>query len=156
MRDCRLKNKFVVNRLSKDDFLSVKELEKCITNRKKDVDKSKVNWLNTHEIFIEKREPTILKMRRHIGDVFQIVNIEKFGRGPKPQFKSVKLTTLWPEGRPLSNKKVENLAKLLQLVDDEDKSFWQFIGNIQASEFEDDIDGFGATIDFDPEEECID
>lgn len=70
MRNCRLKNKFVVNRMSKDDFFSVKELEKSVTNRKKDVDKTKVNWLNIHEIFIEKSQPTILKMRRQIRDVF--------------------------------------------------------------------------------------
>lgn len=45
MKSCRTKNQFQVNRLSSQDFFSVRKLEELITNRKVDINKQKINWI---------------------------------------------------------------------------------------------------------------
>lgn len=54
MRECRTKNVFEVKRMSLEDFFSVHGLESLITNRKVDLNREKVSWLETHEILMEK------------------------------------------------------------------------------------------------------
>lgn len=151
MKDCRLENKFQVNRLSSEDFFSVKELEKLITNRKVDVNKQKINWMETHEIRLEKSQPNILKMKRKMNDDFQSVDIAK-GSANKIDFGRVELEPLWPNGRPLSKEKLKDLQEMMELVPKKYKYFYEFLEVAAAHEFIDDVDGFGETIDFDPEE----
>lgn len=150
MKECRVKNKFVVNRLSSHEFFSVKNLEKVITNRKIDVNKSKINWLETHEIVIEKSQPGVIKMRKKIDGDFQSVNIEKKGVNASV-FGTIKLDQLWPNGKPLSKEKIDDIKKILNLVPDEDKHFYSFLDTVASGDFVDDIDGFGETTDFDLE-----
>lgn len=149
MEACRIENKFVVNRMSAKDFFSVKNLEAAITNRKKDTSNQKINWLDTHEILLEKSQPTVIQMRNKIDGVFQSVNIEK-GRG-KLDLKSIILNELWPEGRPLSKEKIKDLKEMLLLVPDEHKHFYDFLDHVPGADFIDDVDGFGESIDFEVE-----
>lgn len=149
MENCRIENKFCVERLHSEDFFSVKQLEEAITNRKKDINNVKVSWLNTHEILIEKSDPFTIKMRKHFQGVFQSVNIKK--RGPPIDLQSIELKNLWPFGKPLSNEKVKDLKDLLHLIPDDKKEFYAFLDDIQTREFEDDIEGFGEVIDFELE-----
>lgn len=149
METCRNKNKFEVIRMKPEDFFSSKSLEEMITNRKVDVKKSKVSWLDTHEILIDKFHPNIIKMRKRIGDEFQTVDISK-AKTPM-DFKNVKLLHLWPNGRPLSKEKVKDLKEMLHLVDDEDKPFYDFLQNINTEQFVDDVDGYCENIDFEQE-----
>lgn len=151
MRNCRIKNKFQVNRLSSDDFFSVQKLEELIVNRKMDVNKQKINWMETHEILLEKSHPNIIKMKRKFKDEFQSVDIAKRGTNVI-DFESVELDRLWPNGRPLSKAKLEDLKEMMELVPDKYKYFYEFLLDCTAHNFDDDIDGFGEGIDFDPEE----
>lgn len=57
MKECRRKNKFVVNKKNSEDMVSVQQLLKCITNRKVDSKKVKIGWLSTHKIQLLKDEP---------------------------------------------------------------------------------------------------
>lgn len=154
MKTSRQNNPFEVNRMSSDDFLSSKLLEKATTNRKVDINKQKINWLQTHEILLEKSEPTIIKMRPSIGGDFQIVNIAK-GRagGNQELLKSIKLETLWPEGKALSKEKIKDIKELLALVPPDVLPKYSFLGNVQVNDFIDDVDGFGEVIDFEIERE---
>ncbi|CAG9840720.1 unnamed protein product [Diabrotica balteata] len=78
MRSCRVKNKFVVNRLRSEEMVSVSLLLQSITNRKTDINKDVINWLKTHVIHTTKENPTILYMKKHVRDQqFSEVNIEK-------------------------------------------------------------------------------
>lgn len=149
MKNCRTEKKFIVNRMSSKDFFSVKNLEAAITNRKKDISNQKINWLDTHEILLEKSQPTIIKMKKKFDDDFQSVNIAK--AGSQLDFKNVVLDELWPEGRPLSKEKVKDLKEIMSLVPDEYKYFYEFLENTQTAEFIDDLDGFGETVDFEIE-----
>lgn len=152
MEDCRDKNKFEVVRIKSEDFFSVEKLENLITNRKVDIMKVKISWLETHEILIDKSHPNIIKMRKRIGDEFQTIDIAK--AKTKLDFKNVKLEQLWPNNRPLSKEKINDLNEMLELVDDKDKPFYDFLkNNTTTAEFEDDVDGFCENIDFDLEDE---
>lgn len=148
MEDCRVENKFDVSRMSPDEFYSVKKLESLITNRKKDINNTKINWLETHEIVLEKTQPGIIKMQKN--GIFQSVNLQKLGR--KLDFISVVLDKLWPNGKPLSKEKVKDLNDLLKLVPEEHRHFYEFLNEVPTAEFEDDVDGFGEFIDFDVED----
>lgn len=151
MKKCRIKNKFEVNRMLKHDFFSIKKMEDLITNRKIDIFKNKISWLETHEILIDKFQPMLIKMRKTMDGDFQSINIEKLGcKGTN--FATVELDHLWPQGRPLSKKKVDDLKNILELVPDKYKYFYSFLGVVESREFDDDIDGFGESVDFDVEE----
>lgn len=150
MEDCRKENKFEVVRMSPVDFFPIKTMEEVITNRKVDVNKKKINWLETHEIVLNKFRPNIITMKKKIGGVYQEMDIAK--ARTQTDFKNIDLEQLWPNGRPLSNAKVKDLKEMLDLVDDEDKPFYDFLNDVKTDEFIDDVDGFGQTIDFELEE----
>lgn len=149
MRNCRTRNKFVVNRMSPENFFSVNNLEALITNRKVDVNKRKVSWLNTHEILIEKDHPGFIKMSEKIGGPYQIVNLQKVGC--QLDLKDVVLGSLWPAGRPLSKEKIKDLKDMLELVPAEYREFYTRLDRVPGGDFVDCIDGFGESCDFDVE-----
>lgn len=150
MEDCRKENKFEVIRMSTEDFFSITKMEEVVTNRKVDVNKTKINWLDTHEILLDKFHPHILKMSKRINGPYQAVDISK--ARTETDFKSIVLDQLWPKGRPLSEAKVKDLKEMLCLVDEEDKHFYAFLNNVQTEDFVDDVDGYGQSIDFEIDE----
>lgn len=150
-RKCRRKNKFVVTRLQREDFRSILPLENVITNRKVDIDKNKISWLNTIEIELQSNSPTKIYMRSKLTDQPQVLNISKL-RKNKPRFDQIELPLLWPNGRELSDAKVRDLKEILKLVPNDSKLFYQFLKTVKTSEFVDDIEGFGLTIGFDAEQ----
>lgn len=150
MEDCRQQNKFCVNRMLPEEFLSVKNLTDNTTNRKKDSNKEKVSWMSTHEIILEKSEPLKIKMKKHMNAEIQTINIEKKGCDKK-KFKKKKLGQLWPKGRPLSKEKVKDLKSMMFLVDEEDMHFYDFLKKVTSREFIDDVEGYGEAVDFDVE-----
>lgn len=152
MEDCRKENKFEVIRMSpSEEFFSVKTLEEVITNRKVDVNKKKISWLDTHEIILDKSLPNILKMQKNCYGDYQVVDIAK--ARTEVDLKSIDLEHLWPNGRPLSKEKVKDLKEMLELVDEEDRPFYAFLDDVTTNEFVDDVDGYGETVDFEVEEQ---
>ncbi|CAG9822849.1 unnamed protein product [Phaedon cochleariae] len=150
MTNCRRKNPFVVTRLSKTDFVSVSPLQKLITNRKLDIEKNKISWLNTCEIELRKVDPFKLYMNSRLGDDPKIVDISKGGRKNRTTFDT-ELPLLWPDGRELSAAKIKDLKEMMRLVPNDSKSFHDFLKTVTSGDFEDDAEGFGASIDFDVE-----
>lgn len=125
-------------------------MEEVITNRKTDINKQKINWMETHEILLDKRHLTIIKMRRRLDDEFQVVDLAKSNG---TDFDSVELGQLWPNGRPISQAKKEDIKELLQLVPNKHRHRYSFLGIVPTRDFEDDIDGFGDEIDFELDQE---
>lgn len=151
MRNCRRKNQFIVTRLGKTDFISVSPLQKLITNRKVDIEKNKISWLNTCEIGLQKDNPFKLYMKCRVTDEPHIVDISK-GRKNKTTLFDAELPLLWPNGRELSAAKIKDLKEMLKLIPNDSKSFYDFLKTITPGDFADDTEGFGADIDFDVEE----
>lgn len=148
MKDCRLDNKFRVNRMSPDEeFFSVDNLLKYTTNRKTDCNKAKISWMETHEIVMEKSNPLTIQMKKQVDGESQSVNLTKKGCDVMG-FKQIELEKLWPEGRPLTPEKVKDLKSMMYLIDDEAKPFYDFLDNVCTAEFVDDLEGFGEAIDF--------
>lgn len=71
MKNRRIENKFTVKRMTPQDFFSVQNMEDAITNRKYDEHKNKINWLETHEILIDKFHPSIIKMKKKLTTIFK-------------------------------------------------------------------------------------
>ena len=151
MAKCRRKRKFLITRIQKNDFLSVENLVKAITNRKVDVAKNKVSWLSCHEILLNKDQPTTLFMRSNLIQEHQKVSIEKQGKGRKPSIKDIELPLLWPHGKPISSEKLKDLKEMYKLIPKDVQQFYKVILSSITAEFQDDVDGFGASIDFDAE-----
>lgn len=150
MRECRTKNVFEVKRMSPNDFFSVHGLESLITNRKVDLDREKVSWLETHEILMEKNQPGIIKMRKKIDGPFQSVDLKKAGY--PLDMKNIILGSLWPTGRNLSKEKIKDLRSMIDLIPPEYQHFYyERLNRVGEADFIDDIDGFGETIDFEVE-----
>lgn len=150
MKECRTKNGFEVKRMSAEDFFSVHGLESLITNRKVDLNREKVSWLDTHEILMEKSQPGIIKMRKKIDGPFQSVNLNKTGY--LLDMKDTVLGSLWPTGRNLSKEKIKDLRSLIDLIPPEHQHFYyERLNRVGEADFIDDIDGFGETIDFELE-----
>lgn len=156
MKSCRRKNKFEVIKLTKNDFHSIKPILNQITNRKTDIHKNKLSWLETHEIQLKKSEPTTLFMKTKLSCEAASVDI---GKGTKKRRKpidfNVDLPLLYPEGRELSNDKIKDLKEVVKLVPADAKPFYNFLKTMKGGDFIDDIDGFGSTLDFEPEDETL-
>lgn len=81
------------------------------------------------------------------------MDITKKCKGCKQEYdKSIELPLLWPNGKPLSTAKLNDLKELLQLVPPDAKHFYTFLDNAESHEFDDDVEGFGPAIDFQFEE----
>ena len=135
-------------------MVSVRLLEKSITNRKVDLNKTSISWLKTHEININKERPTILYMKNHVlDDNFFEVNIEKMGKGRKRDLKLIDLPPLWPEGKPLSAEKIKDLKDMCILIPQDAKSFYDFLENRESADFQEDLEGIGFNLDFQVDED---
>nr|CAI5863052.1 unnamed protein product [Callosobruchus analis] len=155
MRNCRQKQKFLVNRMTRLDMISVSNMERAITNRKSDVNKENISWLKTHEILLKKDNPT-LYMRNHITDTnFSEVSIEKAGKGRKPDLKLIELPLLWPNGKPLSAEKAKELKDILKLVPQDAKPFYAFLRSSETEDYDEDIEGLGPNIDIEIDESFL-
>lgn len=149
---CKKQNKFVINLMEPDDFYSTEDIEKQISNRKVTIDKEKVSWLKTKIIYLEKSKPnSIFFCESHSPEEnqFKEIDISKSTRGKKIPIDPQRLKLHYPEGKPISKKKWDDIKTLLKFLPKDAIEFYR-IKNVEK--FEDDIDGFGSTIDFDFED----
>nr|CAI5827690.1 unnamed protein product [Callosobruchus analis] len=133
MRNCRQKQKFLVNRMTRLDMISVSNMERAITNRKSDVNKENISWLKTHEILLKKDNPTTLYMRNHITET----NFSE------------------PNGKPISAEKAKDLKDILKLVPQDAKLFYAFLRSSETEDYDEDIEGLGPNIDFEIDESFL-
>lgn len=152
MKNCRRKTPLVITEMKKEHFFSVADLEKEITNRKTDTNKEKISWLRTRVIKIEKEKPfsIFLKYTHNENDDFHEVLLNKNPKRQPPLAFKNDVEILWPNGKEISNKKLEDIKSLLPFIPKDAKSFYR---NLNGMDFDDDLDGYGENLDFEPEEE---
>lgn len=152
MRKARKKNPLVVKSMLKEEFFGTCQIEKNITNRKKDVRKNKINWLETRSIQLHKDKPHSIFMSKNFNKDYVEVDIEKKSRGFKRPnfFYSPKLVSLWPDGKPISVEKLNDIQSYLQLIPPDCQDFFKNLTS--SADIIDDVDGFNAGLDFDVEE----
>lgn len=156
MRKCRKKNKLIVTKMEKEDFLGTNSLEKQIVNRKKDVTGNTVSWLKTREIEINRQNPWSIILRQCFDSANgQEVYLKRRNSNRHSAFSNFiyNLEPLWPSGKAISPAKLEDLKSLLYLIPDDSKEFYQ---NLHAeATIIDDIDGFDGEPDFPLEYDSI-
>lgn len=147
MKNCRKIKPMIVDRLTKEDFLSSRNLETKITNRKKAVDGSKISWLDTKEIVLKKEEMYFIFMRNNLDDELKEVSIKKNIRS-RTVITNSDMDLLWPTGKAISEAKLSDIKSILHLIPNDAKDFYK---TLTSSDIEDDIDGFTGPIDFEVE-----
>ncbi|KAK5640934.1 hypothetical protein RI129_009481 [Pyrocoelia pectoralis] len=84
IKGCRKRNPIEVVFLEKNDFVGTGNIEKLITNRKKDVNETKINWLQIKEIKIQQDKPySIFIKNMHNAPDYSEINIKKRQGRPK-------------------------------------------------------------------------
>lgn len=125
--------KFKVIEMSREDFFSCKRLELITTNRKKSLNKDKVEWLKIQKIVYNRLTPFNMKIYKH-GSIEPIeVSLKKRGKmNELSTFENVSMEPLYAQNRAIKRKKYDDLQKLLEFVPDEFQWFYTSL------KFEDD------------------
>ena len=98
---------YVVTRMEMEDFISVVELMKIITNRKVDEQKKKVNWLKMRKIVYDREQPmTIFAYDDTNG--MQRIDVKK-RKIPEDAMQFSETPLLYPLGNAISNAKFDDL-----------------------------------------------
>ncbi|XP_050510421.1 uncharacterized protein LOC126887115 [Diabrotica virgifera virgifera] len=154
LENCSKKKKFVACEMTKDDFFGTSQIEKSITNRKTNINNEKISWLKARVIMLDKDHPQsiFMKYSHKESEEFKEINIKKITKGRPSDnnnsFFASKLFKLYPDGKELSQKKIADLKTLMSFVPNDVKHFYR---DLRGANFEDDVEGFGETIDFDVE-----
>lgn len=152
MKSCRRKNPLIITEMSGSQFFSVGDLEKEIVNRKIDVSKNKISWLKTKVIKLVKEKPfsIFLKYSHDENDEFHEVLLQKNVKRQAPASFKSDLQILWPNGKEISNLKLQDIKSLMPFIPMDAKAFYK---NLKGMNFDDDLDGFGNQLDFEPDDE---
>nr|CAI5839627.1 unnamed protein product [Callosobruchus analis] len=139
----------VEERMKKEDFSSTKCLENQITNRKQSIEKEKINWLNIKKIKICKNNPFQFFITTSYNQTdYTEVDLKKKRRRRTTFHKDLPL--LWPNGKPISSKKLEDIKSFMHLISQQFQDFYEAL--VSADDLEDDIEGYNQnTLDFELE-----
>lgn len=143
---CRKKIKFQVTRMVSTEFYSNAKLEQQINNLKFDINKKKISWLQTREIFLDREKPFSLYMKNNFNDEQYVkVDIRKKHAG-RPAFFKDMLIPMWPTGKKISAPKLQDIKSIMHLIPFDCKPFYK---NLYSDEtLEDYIDSFNGSPDF--------
>jgi len=135
---------FDVVEMKREDFLSTKQLEGAITNRKHTVDGVKINWLNMRQIQVRREKEGSLFFRYTYSSSEEWKEISIAKRGKKLQ--SVLQMPLYNSLRPLTDAKKRDIMSLMLLIPPIHHPFYESLKG--AGKDDDDIDGLPADLDF--------
>lgn len=114
--------KYTVFEMNREDFLSCAQLEKIITNRKKSIDGSKINWLQFHKIINLQSNPFDLVVENYSQPQTHI-SLKK--RWKSNTFSKAKFTSLYTGPRPIKKVKFDDLQNLLKYIDPQYHDFYK-------------------------------
>lgn len=149
IKTCTKKTPLVPIKMEKEDFVSTEKLEKNITNRKMFINKVKVNWLKTKHIQIRKDNVHSVFMSSDNNEEYQELYIGRKFKGSALPLCSELLIPLWPDGKPITQAKLDDLKSMFSLIPEDCLSFYK---NLQGIEGPDYIEGFAGEQDFEFEE----
>lgn len=134
--------------MAKENFWSTSPLEKTIVNRKHDIHNNKVNWLELRQIRITKEKPYSIFMNKDFDENFVEVNIQRrtAGRPKSSPDLAAFLVPLWPNGKPVSLPKLQDIKSIMHLIPGDARQFYE---NLTSDpDIVDDVDGIDGTLDF--------
>ena len=109
-------NPFEVFEMDQDDFVAIKELKEHITNRKKTVNKSKVDWLFIRWIRVTQSKPLAFQFRCSLNELeaWKVVDVKKRARGRPVDMGRLTISPLYSGPRPI--KKAKMISSLCFLL----------------------------------------
>jgi hypothetical protein len=133
------KNKFESIKMEKNYFKNTAVIEENMVNRKKTDSEDKVEWLKIKEMRFKMEAPGLMEYKYTHNSLvsFDSVNLNKRLKGRPSNLGSLILTTLYPNGRKLSDEKLKDVKSLLQFMP---PMFHTFYTNLEANTNEDVIE----------------
>jgi len=152
MNDCRSRNRFVVTRMDRQDFVSTSSLEQCTVNRKVDSSRNIVSWLHAREIHLSKEKPDHLYLSTTFDPNDRVeVDVGKRLRGHHQslfvkRLSQGSLEKLYPQPKPIAPAKLADLRSLMDFIPKNCHSFYESLAS--SNDVQDDVDMFGIAPDF--------
>ncbi|XP_047518759.1 uncharacterized protein LOC125058680 [Pieris napi] len=150
IKTCTKKNPLVPMKMKRNDFVSTEKLEKNITNRKMFVNKVKVNWLKTKHIQLRKENEHSFFMKTDDNEHYQELHIGRKYKGSLLPLSAELLVPLWPEGKPITQAKLNDLKSMFNLIPEDCLLFYK---NLKGMEGPDFIEGFSGEADYELEDQ---
>ena len=118
VKKSRRVNPFHVTEMSKDDFLSFKDLTAAIVNRKKDIHVQSVEWLKMRWISVSKDKPLRFSVRYNHNtlEALKTVDLKRKSKGRPIDLGRINLKPLYDGPRAINPNKLNDLKSLLQFV----------------------------------------
>lgn len=151
IKKCKKRKPLQVYKMNKADFYSTEKLEKNTTNRKKFTDKTKVNWIKTKEIRIEKEKVFSIFMKPSLEEDYKELTIEKKVKGETRNINMSDFCLLWPDGKAIAPAKLADLQSMYQYIPEDCHKFYKNLKSMEG--MIDDVDGFGGEPDFEMQED---
>ncbi|KAH9642120.1 hypothetical protein HF086_007430 [Spodoptera exigua] len=114
---------------------------------------NKVNWLKTKHIQLRKDNVHSVFMRSDDIEEYQELYIGRKFKGSVLPLSSELLTPLWPDGKPITQAKLNDIKSMLSQVKLIPEDCLFFYKNLQGMEGPDNIEGFSGEQDFDFEDD---
>jgi len=151
IREARSSSKpFKVVEMTQNDFFSTAALEKAIVNRKTSTSKEPISWMNARQIQVRCDHPLSLFFRYTHDplpdDAWIDISLAKRGQ----KIAGILGTNLFDAPRSVTTAKKKDLS-LLPFVPPIHHQFFQSIR--AGGKVENDVDGHGAELDFEIEQE---
>ncbi|CAG4933957.1 unnamed protein product [Parnassius apollo] len=153
MTSCRKRNKLTATKMECLDFVGVYKMMKTIVKRKKDIEGNAISWLKTKEINIFKNRPDRIFLSTCRGGQTHEVDLNKRpkrGSINNPLTLSRHYEQLWPQGKPISQPKLDDIKSLLHLIPSDATKYYENLTG--ARDLKDDVEGFDGSIDFEVED----
>lgn len=120
--------KFEVIEMKREEFMSTKELESVIQNRKKTIDGYQFSWLNIRWLRFEKGSLSF-KFKETLNDYdFHEVDLKKAAPGRPPvNINNINQSFLYPKKRPVTTSKKQHMTDLLPHIPPVHHSYYKSI-----------------------------
>lgn len=123
----RKKKSFHLTQMSREDFKSVFNLEKCVTRRKKNGNNDPVSWLKIQWIRILKQEPFVLYYKETLSEDFPFssLNLKPAKTGRPLALNRVDMEMLYQQPRKITKEKKKDMLDLLPYIPPVHHPFFQ-------------------------------
>ena len=104
--------------MESEDFKSFNMVKSAIVNRKKTIDKEKVDWLQMRWIWFEQSHPFWIQYRFTHNELepWKTIDVKRRQKGRPPDLGRIALPLLWEEPRGVDHKKLSDIMSLLEFV----------------------------------------
>nr|CAH7732302.1 unnamed protein product [Callosobruchus chinensis] len=118
IKKARSKRAFHVYQMKRDDFFSTTNLEKAVTNRKKNTDGHPVNWLKIQWLRFRRDAPYTIFYKETLNEEFPFssIDIKPASKGRPPNILTINLQPLYKDVLPVSELKKKDMISLLQFI----------------------------------------